>query len=246
MKTISQLLKSEAPTYELKLPLSNKTVKYTPFRVKEEKILLMALEDGTESAMLNAIKNLVDACTETDLIIGDIPIFELEYLFINIRAKSVGEIAEPTINCQHTGKITTGKINLTEVKPPNTKTIIDNKIKIRNSVGVSMKPPSINSLLENKIKDLENTTPEETINLVCSCIDEIWTEEEVFKVNELPKEEIVSFVENLAPKEFEKLSKYFQSIPRLTHAVKYSVLNKENNKREDYELVLNGMNDFFG
>tara|TARA_R110001583_G_scaffold4487_1_gene25915 strand:- start:225 stop:962 length:738 start_codon:yes stop_codon:yes gene_type:complete len=245
MKTISQLLKSEAPTYELKLPLSNKTVKYTPFRVKEEKILLMALEDGTESAMLNAIKNLVDACTETDLIIGDIPIFELEYLFINIRAKSVGEIAEPTINCQHTGKITTGKINLTEVKPPNTKTIIDNKIKIRNSVGVSMKPPSINSLLENKIKDLENTTPEETINLVCSCIDEIWTEDEVFKVNELPKEEIVNFVESMSPTEFEKLTNYFQSIPALTHTIKYSVLNEEN-KREEYELVLNGMNDFFG
>ena len=245
MKTISQLLKSEAPTYELKLPLSNKTVKYTPFRVKEEKILLMALEDGTESAMLNAIKNLVDACTETDLIIGDIPIFELEYLFINIRAKSVGEIAEPTINCQHTGKITTGKINLTEVKPPTTKTIIDNKIKIRNSVGVSMKPPSINSLLENKIKDLENTTPEETINLVCSCIDEIWTEDEVFKVNELPKEEIVNFVESMSPTEFEKLTNYFQSIPALTHTIKYSVLNEEN-KREEYELVLNGMNDFFG
>ena len=245
MKTISQLLKSEAPTYELKLPLSNKTVKYTPFRVKEEKILLMALEDGTESAMLNAIKNLVDACTETDLIIGDIPIFELEYLFINIRAKSVGEIAEPTINCPYTGTVTTGKIDLTKVKPPNTKNIIDNKIKIRNSVGVSMKPPSINSLLENKIKDLENTTPEETINLVCSCIDEIWTEDEVFKVNELPKEEIVNFVESMSPTEFEKLTNYFQSIPALTHTIKYSVLNEEN-KREEYELVLNGMNDFFG
>lgn len=245
MKTIAQILKSEVPSYELKLPLSKKTVKYTPFRVKEEKILLMALEDGTESAMLNAIKNLVDACTETDLIIGDIPLFELEYLFINIRAKSVGEIAEPTINCPYTEKVTTGKVNLTEIKPPSTKNMVNNKIKIRSSVGITMKPPSINSLLENKIKDLENTTPSETINLVCSCIDEIWTEDEVFKVNELPKEEIVSFVESMSPTEFEKLTEYFKSIPRLTHTIKYSVLNEEN-KKENYEITLSGMNDFFG
>jgi len=245
MKTISGLLKSQIPTYELHLPLSDKKISYRPFYVKEEKILLMALEDDKEHTMVTCIKNLLNSCVEDNIDVGELPIIDIEYLFINVRAKSVGEICKPQIECPHTGQVVNLNINLLDIKPPDRKTILDNKIKIKDSVGVTLSLPTLDLLIENDVENMNEGNADQIIKLMAGSIEEIWTDEEIYKTSDLPKEEVIEFIESMSPSEFNKLSEFFDSIPEITHTVKYSVLNKDTNKKEEHEFVLNGMIDFF-
>lgn len=248
MKTVGNLLRADTPYYTLTLPLSNKEIKYRPFRVKEEKILLMALEDGNDSSILLGIKNLLNSCVEeesTDFDAGTLPVVDMEYLFINIRAKSVGEICTPTITCPYTDEKTTVKIDLTKIKKPKTNSLKDARIQLSDNVGVTMKLPTLNALIENDIMNYSSANPEEIISLIGSCIQDIWTDKEVYNSSELTKEDLGEFIESMTVANFDTVGDYFESIPALTHVVKYSVLNKDTKEKENHQLTLSGINDFF-
>tara|TARA_Y100001963_G_scaffold159362_1_gene262743 strand:- start:1599 stop:2342 length:744 start_codon:yes stop_codon:yes gene_type:complete len=246
MSKVGNLLKADTPYYKVSLPLSGKDIQYRPFRVKEEKILLMSLEDGSDGAILLGIKNLLNAVVESDdFDAGTLPILDMEFLFINVRAKSIGEVCTPTINCPHTGETVACKVDLTKVKKPKTDKIKDPKIKLSDSVGVTMKIPTLNSLIENDITNYQSANPDEIISLIGSCIDEIWTENEVFDSDNLVKDDLNEFIESMSIENFDAIGDYFESIPVLSHTVKYSVLNPETQEKENHQITLNGLNDFF-
>ena len=183
--------------------------------------------------------------TEDEFDAGQLPVVDMEYLFINIRAKSVGEICTPTITCPHTGETTTVKVDLTKIKKPKTTSMKDARIQLSNNVGVTMKLPTLNSLIENDIMNYSSANPEEIISLIGSCIDNIWTEEEIYETSELTKEDLGEFIESMTVSNFDAVGDFFESIPTLTHTVKYSVLNKKTNEKENHQLTLSGINDFF-
>jgi hypothetical protein len=207
---ISTLLTADTPTYNLTLPLSKKEVTFRPFRVKEEKILLLAMESDDPIEMYHALKNLIDSCSGEDS--GSLPIVDIEYLFINIRARSIGEIVEPVVNCPITNK----------------------KI-----------PLKVNSLIKNKIVDTDVLGANNIIQMVASCIEEIYTKTESFNCDEVIPEEVVEFVESMSAEHFEEVSKFFESIPSLEHKVKYYT-PKEGGGKEQQTVTLSGLSDFFG
>ena len=241
MSKLKEFVKSEIPEYQLHLPLSNKNISYRPFRVKEEKILLLALEEGTQEAMLIAIKNIVNSCCDIDDG-GSIPMTDLEYLFINIRSKSVGEVCEPQIKCPHTGKKSKAKINITDIPPPDVSKVEDSRIKLTDKLGVTLRYPCIDVLLDI---DLYSPDTEQMIQIVASCLDEIWTEDKVMSCIDVDLEEKVNFVESLTSDELKTLGSFILSAPKLTHTVKYFVIDEEKQKKEEYEITLTGLNDFF-
>lgn len=240
---ISTLLTADTPTYTLKLPLSKKEVTFRPFRVKEEKILLLAMESDEPTEMYHALKNLMDSCSGIDS--GSLPLLDIEYLFINIRARSIGEIVEPLINCPVTKKKIPLKVDLTKVKPPNTNNILSNKVQLSENVGVTLRYPTINHLIKNKLTDNDMMGTENIINMVASCIEEIYTKEEIFKCDEIIPEEIIEFVESMSAENFEKISSFFESVPSLEHKVKYYI-PKEGGGKEQQTVILSGLSDFFG
>ena len=137
MSKLKEFIKSEIPEYQLHLPLSNKNISYRPFRVKEEKILLLALEEGTQQAMLIAVKNIVNSCCGISDG-GSLPMTDLEYLFINIRSKSVVEVCEPQIRCPYTGKKSKAKVNISYIPPPDVTNVKDSRIKLTDKLGVTL------------------------------------------------------------------------------------------------------------
>lgn len=240
---LSTLLTADTPTYTLNLPLSGKEVTFRPFRVKEEKILLLAMESDDPIEMYLALKNLMDSCAGIDS--GSLPLVDIEYLFINIRARSVGEIVEPVVNCPYTNEKIPLKVDLTKVKPPSTKNILDNKIQISDNVGVTLRYPTLNTLIRNKVTDDDMISAENIIKMVAGCIEEIYTKEESFHCDDVIPEEIVEFVESMSASNFEKISQFFESVPSLEHKIKYYI-PKEGGGKEQKTVTLSGLSDFFG
>ena len=239
---LSGLLKSETPTYSLTLPITQQKVTYRPFRVKEEKILLLALEDGSEESLLRAGINLLESVCDNIESVGDLPICDFEYLFLNIRAKSVGEVCEPAINCPHTGKKSKAKVNLLEIKPPDTSKIKDRKLKLSDNVGITMKYPCINSLLNS---DKVDTQTDKLIQTIAQTIEEVWTPDASYKSDEHSLEDIVEFVEEMSTEDLTQIMEFCESVPSLTHTVKYFIIDEEKHTKEEYEITLRGLKDFF-
>ena len=223
MTNLATLLKSETPTYTLQLPLTEKKVTYRPFRVKEEKILLLALEEGTEEAMLMGTKNLIESCSDEIDDAGKLPMTDLEYLFLHIRSKSVGEELTPIITCPETNEEIKVKISLDDITIKKNKNQ-SMKLNITDTVGVTMRYPTIDILLDNEIGDINYMTIEETLNLIIDCIDEIWTGDEVFKRKDVKREDVVGFIESMSKENFKHITDFFESIPKLKHELKYKTL----------------------
>jgi len=238
MSALTTLLKSEIPTYNTTLPVSGMKVSYRPFRVKEEKILLLAMEENTEEAMLVGIRNLIESCCDDVNKSGDLPIADLEYLFLNIRAKSVSETLTPVFTCPYTGEKIKTKIPVDKVKVTTPKK--SNKINVTNKVGITMQYPTINILLECEIDDLENMTTEQSIDLITSCISEVWTEDTIYKKEETPKSDMLEFVESIPSESFKEIMDFFEDIPKLQHSVNYKT---ENNEKRT--ILLSGLGSFF-
>ena len=241
-------LLSEVKTYKTTLPFSKKKVEYRPFRVKEEKILLMAMEEGTDDAILAAVRNLIKECLITNINVGDLPLIDIEFVFLQIRAKSVGEVVKPKVNCPYTGKQTYAEINLTEVKP-KVDSELTRRIEITDQIGISVRHPSINILIETDLSEkVDASLVTESIKLIASCITEIYTPDEVIQTETVPKEEVIDFVEALSPQNFGDLSGFFETTPKLEHEVKYVVLVEDEDgktKKEEHSIVLSGLSDFF-
>lgn len=233
-----QILKSSVPYYTLTLPLSKKKVKYRPFLVKEEKVLLLALEEGTDSAVITAIKNLIESCSEDIDDAGELPILDLEYLFLNIRAKSVGDVAKPQIVDPETQETVSLEIDISKIKPKIPKNFTD-KVMLTDEVGIKLTPPTLN-MSSNELVMGDSNSVSDTFDLLRNCIVEIITSTEITQTKDMSDDEVQSFLDLLTGEQFQMVSDYFEQIPDLEHKVKYTTKDGK-----EKSLTIVGLSNFF-
>ena len=234
------LPKINVPTYELVVPSTDEKIKYRPFLVKEEKILLIAMESGEADDMLQAVKDIVNECTFNKLKIGNMPMFDVEYIFLQIRAKSVGEVSKLRVLCQDDGKTYADveiDLNEIDVQVDDDHT---NKIELTDEMGVIMKYPTIDSFSADGIGDI---TASNMLDVVTTCIAQIYDKggEEVYDSKDSTKKELVEFIEQLNTKQFAKVQSFFDTMPSLKHTI--TVKNPKT--KVENEVTLTGLNDFF-
>jgi hypothetical protein len=230
------------PSFELEVPSSGKKIKYRPFVVKEEKILLLALETNDEKEVENAVKNLLKNCILTKGVkIEDLPIFDLEYIFLNIRAVSVGETVEMNITCKDDDE-TVAKyvLDLTSVKVIKPEGH-DNKIMLSDTMGMIMKYPSFDDFIKSSILGLPPTA-DSVIEAMASCVDQIFDSEEVYDSSTTSKKEFIDWIEGLTNQQFEKVRQFFEDTPRLEHT--FSLKNPKTGVVSEY--TISGLTNFFG
>ena len=229
------------PTYELEVPSNGKKLKYRPFVVKEEKILLLALESEDDKEIEKTVKSLLKNCIQTRVKLEDLAMFDLEYIFLQIRAVSVGEIVEMQVTCRDDEKTQVKYfMNLTEVsvnKPEGH----DPKIMLTDEMGVIMRYPAWNEFISGSIMGKTPTT-DGVLEIIADCIDQIFDGEDVYDSSTTTKKEFVQFVEGLTNEQFESIQKFFESIPRLEH--RFTVTNPETGV--DSEFLITGLSNFFG
>ena len=234
------LPKLTTPTYELEVPSTDEKISYRPFLVKEEKILLMAMESGKNEDIVNAVKDIVSECTFNKLEVGTMPMFDVEYIFLNIRAKSIGEVSKLRLLCPDDGKTYANvDVNLEEV----TVQVDDdhtNKIELTDKMGMIMTYPTIDSLTKTGIQVINASNMLDIIN---TCILQIYEDggEKVYEAKDQTQKELTEFVEQLNTNQFKSVQKFFDTMPKLKHTVK--VKNPETKKMN--HITLKGLNDFF-
>ena len=237
------LPKIATPTYELVLPSSNRKIKFRPFLVKEEKILIIAMETQDSKQIANAVKNVLSHCILTRGIkVDKLSTFDIEYLFLNIRGKLVGEDIEVMVTCPDDGKTQVpALINVDAIKIQ----ISDehNKdIKLDDTFTLRMKYPSLNEFIKNNFSTTGEMNVDDTFDLIASCIDQVYSEEESWTGADCTKKELSEFLEQLNSKQFKMIEKFFETMPKLSHTVK--VTNP--NTKKDCEIVIEGLQSFFG
>jgi len=226
-------------TYDLVVPSSGKKIKYRPFLVKEEKVLILAQESGSQSEITKAIKEVIGACVQSrGFKVDSLATFDVEYIFLNIRGRSVGESVDVIITCPDDEKTTVPvTIYLDEIK-----VIFDEShetnIKLDDTYSVQMKYPTMEQVME---ADAENISVQESLELIAKCIDQIYSEEESFAASDSSLKELVSWVEDLEPKQFAKLENFFTTMPKLSHTI--NVMNPETDVESS--VVLEGLGSFF-
>jgi len=236
------LPKISTPTYELDLPSNGKTIKYRPFLVREEKLLVLAMESEDPKQITSAIKAVIKNCIETRGIkVETLPTFDIEYLFLNIRGKSVGEEVELNIICQDDGTTTVPvKILLDDIKvlknPEHT-----NKIKLDDSLVMEMKYPSLDQFIKSNFDFNSDNAMDQSFDLISSCIDKIYNEEEVWDAGDVTKKELEDFLEQMNSSQFKQIEKFFETMPKLSHTIK--VTNP--NTGVESEVTLEGLSSFF-
>ena len=236
------LPKIATPTYELELPSTGQTIKYRPFLVKEEKLLVLALESEDTKQITTAIKTVIKNCIETKGIkVETLPTFDIEYLFLNIRAKSVGEEIEVNIICPDDEETTVPvKINVDDIQveknPEHNK-----QIKVDESIMMEMKYPSLDQFIKTNFDFTRETNMDQSFDLIASCIDKIYTEDEVWAAADVSKKEILEFLEQMNSFQFKQIEKFFETMPKLAHTIKV----KNPNTEVESEVVLEGLSSFF-
>ena len=229
----------DLPTYDLEVPSTKKKIKFRPFLVKEEKVLLMALESENEKSIRDAVFELLKACISTRIKLENLATFDLEYIFLNIRAVSVGEIVPMNITCQDDEETQVQyNLNLTEAKVlfPEGHT---NKIMLSDDLGVIMKYPSFDGFIEGQFAQSKDM---DVIKIVAESIDQIFQGDEVFDESTTSKKEFLQFVESLTNKQLEKIQAFFETSPRLEHTFK--ITNPKTGVESEY--TLRGLQSFFG
>ena len=238
MSTLSDLLIA-TQKYQVTIPSTQKKTAFRPFLVKEEKILLLAQEGNDPDNMVMALQSLVESCVDGIEDASSLPLFDIEYLFLKIRAKSVGEVVNPIIVCPETGEEIEISINLSEIDVKHTKEH-KKKVKISDDLIIEMKYPSL-GLLKERGTGIDYTSPSSFYDLIADCIGKIQTKEETIDAKQHTRDEIVSFVDNMTKEQFEKLLDFFITSPRVEHSVKYTASDGK-----EREVVLSGLSDFFG
>jgi len=235
------LPKLTTPTYELEIPSTDEKIKYRPFLVKEEKILMMAMESKENADIVQAVKDIVMECTFNKVDISNMPMFDVEYIFLNIRSKSVGEVSKLKILCQDDGKTYADvELDLNEVKVQ----VGDdhtNKIELTEDMGLIMKYPTIDSFSETGIRDIN---PSNMLDVISTCILQIYEKkgEKTYDPKDQTKKELTEFIEQLNTKQFKDVQKFFETMPKLKHEI--TVKNPKTKKEN--KVTLTGLNDFFG
>ena len=222
--------------YELTLPSTGEKVEYRPFLVREEKALMIAQQSGVEADMLRAVENIIEDCTFGKVKKGEHPFFDIEYVFLQLRAKSVGETVDVSVTCPDDGKTKVSvKIKLDEVQCVRD---IEHKEKfeLTDTVGIIMSHP--------KVKDLaliDSKNPETTFDLIESCVHQIYDAENVYEKNDMNKKDLKEFIESMTHDQFQDINSFFETMPKVKHSVKV----KNPNTGVEGEVVLEGMANFF-
>ena len=235
------LPKLNTPTYELEVPSTDEKLKYRPFLVKEEKILMIAMESKDNAQIVNAVKDIVTSCTFEKLDIANLPMFDVEFIFLNIRAKSVGEVSKLRILCPDDKKTyASAEVDLTKVEVQ-----VDdnhsNKIELTDSMGMIMTYPTIDSFTDSGIQTIDANN---MLDVIGSCILQIYEDngEKVFQAKDQTKKELTEFIESMNTSQFKQVQAFFDTMPKLKHTIK--VKNPKTKKSSDVTLM--GLNDFFG
>jgi hypothetical protein len=240
------LPKIATPTYELELPSTGKNIKYRPFLVKEEKVLILALETQDPKQITLAIKSVLKDCILTKGIkVEDLPSFDIEYIFLNVRGKSVGESIELIITCSDDGvtevpvKIYVDEINV--IKDLNH----TSEIKIDDKIVIKMKYPSLDQFIKNNFDftvQESQSTIERSFDIISNCIEAVYTEEESWAASDCTKKELIDFIETMNSSQFKKIEEFFETMPKLTHT--FTVINPKTKKENT--VTLEGLTSFFG
>ena len=234
----------ETPTYELKLYSTNKKIRYRPFLVKEEKVLIIALESKDQSAITHAVKEVLKKCILTKGVdVDSLPTFDIEYLFLNIRAKSIGEDIKLNVTCPDDRKtkvpVTIYVDEIKVIKPKNHKKdiVLDDKLTLR------MKYPSLSQFISSNFdtEDEPEELVDKTFKVVADCIDTIFTEEDAWDSKDYTPQERIEVVEQLNSKQYKAVETFFETMPKLSHTI--NVVNP--NTKEKGSVVLEGLSDFF-
>ena len=236
------LPKISTPTYELELPSSGQTVKYRPFLVKEEKVLVIALESEDNKQITNAIKAVLKSCIQTRGVkVEHLPTFDIEYLFLNIRGKSVGEELEVNIICPD-DKETQVKtlINLDDIQIEKDENHTK-QIKLDANLMMEMKYPSLEQFIKNNFDFNEKNQMDQSFELIATCIDKIYNEDEVWATADCTKKEVNDFLESMNSSQFKEIETFFETMPKLSHTIK--VTNPKTKVESD--VVLEGLASFF-
>ena len=237
------LPKIATPTYELELPSTGKPINYRPFLVKEEKLLVLALESEDNKQITTAIKTVIKSCISTKGIkVETLPTFDIEFLFLNIRGKSVGEELEVNIICpddEVTEVPVTIDLDDIQVQKVDDHT---NQIKIDSNIMMEMKYPSLDQFIKNNFDFKEGNQMDQSFDLIASCIDKIYTEDEVWSTADCTKKEVKEFLESMNSSQFKDIEKFFETMPKLQHTI--TVKNPKT--KVESEVVLEGLASFFG
>ncbi len=236
------LPKIATPTYELVLPSTGKKIKYRPFLVKEEKILILALESEDTKQITNAIKTILKSCITTRGIkVEELPTFDIEYIFLNIRGKSVGESLDVLVTCPDDGETQVEhKIYIDEIQVEKDKKH-SRDIKLDHSLTLRMKYPSLNEFIQNNFSASGDDTLETSMDIIASCIDVVYSEDESWAAADCTKKELGEWLETLNTSQFKDVETFFETMPKLTHVVK--VLNPKT--KVESEVTLEGLTSFF-
>ena len=231
------------PTYDLELPSSGKKIKYRPFLVKEEKLLVLALESESNKEISTAIKAVLKACIQTRGVkVEQLPTFDIEYLFLNIRGKSVGEEIEVNLICPDDEKTTVPvTINIDDIEIKKSEDH-NKRIALDKNLMMEMKYPSLDQFIKNNFDFGAEPGIDQSFELIASCIDKIYNQEEVWSTSDCTKKEITDFLEQMNSVQFKEVEKFFTTMPKLSHEVKIT------NPNTDVEstVVLEGLSSFFG
>jgi hypothetical protein len=236
------LPKISTPTYELELPSTGETIQYRPFLVKEEKLLVIALESEDTKQITTAIKTVIKNCILTKNVkVESLHTFDIEYLFLNIRGKSVGEELEVNIICPDDGETQVPvKINLDDIEVQKNEEH-SNRIKLDSNIMMEMKYPSLDQFIKNNFDFDNKNAMDQSFELIGSCIDKIYTEDEVWSSADVTKKELSEFLESMNSSQFKDIEKFFETMPKLSHTIK--VTNP--NTKVESEVVLEGLASFF-
>ena len=237
------LPKIATPTYELELPSTGQTIQYRPFLVKEEKLLVLALEGEDVKEITTAIKNVIKSCIQTKGIkVDTLPTFDIEYLFLNIRGKSVGEDLEVKLLCPDDNETYVPvKVLIDDIK------VVKNdehtkQIKLDSNLMMEMKYPSLAEFIKNNFDFGQDASMDQSFDLIASCIDKIYNEEEVWAAADCTKKEITSFLDQMNSSQFKEIETFFETMPKLSHTVKV----KNPKTKVESTIVLEGLSSFFG
>ena len=238
------LPKIATPSYELELPSTGKKIQYRPFLVREEKLLVIALESEDTKQITNAIKAVIKSCVLTKGVkVESLPTFDIEFLFLNIRGKSVGEDINLNLVCPDDEKTEVSvSINLDDIKVQKPEGH-SNQIKLDGDLMMELKYPSLNEFIKNNFdpNDTSRNPMDQSFDLIGSCIDKIYNEEEVWAADDCSKKEINDFLDSMNSNQFKEVEKFFETMPKLSHTVK--VYNPTTKVESD--VVLEGLASFF-
>jgi len=236
------LPKISTPTYELELPSTGKTIKFRPFLVKEEKLLVLALESDDSKEITNAIKAVLKDCIQTRGVkVDSLPTFDIEYLFLNIRGKSVGEDIEVSVLCPDDGETYAEvQINIDDIKVMKDKNH-SNQIKVDDNLMMEMKYPSLDQFVKSNFEFSNDNQVDQSFELIASCIDKVYSADEAWTTDDFTKKEVMEFLEQMNSAQFKEIESFFATMPKLSHEVQ--VVNPKTKKKN--KVTLEGLASFF-